>query len=440
SSPRVPRWKNPSPALSTPGRLSSGCRPPVVVPPVPLALMLRGDGRGAADLAASRLATMGTGDRGLYPCRRDLGFSEGPSEEARKGPRAREEEDPQRSLCRFQLRHHESREREQTDSIPKQGLILGCRRTPSFAPPPSPEHKDANIYSECDGDPELTHINQPRFAMSCVPVAEVDVIEACANCGKQGSDTVKLKNCTACRLVKYCGVDCQRAHRKQHKKACKQRAAELKDEQLYGQGHERMEGDFCPICSLPIPLPMYHHSGFNVCCMKLICYGCNMASQTRGMHDCPFCRTPYPDNDADVRAMIQKRVSKKDPEGINFLAQKYYYGDLGLQKDMQKAVKLYADAAELGSIEALYDLGNSYYFGNGVEQDEKKAVQFWSKAAMQGHVLARNHLGCYEMEKRNNDRGVRHFLISAKMGLKESVENIKRALGGGQATKEQFTD
>ena len=28
------------------------------------------------------------------------------------------------------------------------------------------------------------------------------------------------------------------------KKACKQRAAELKDEQLYCQGHERPEGDF----------------------------------------------------------------------------------------------------------------------------------------------------------------------------------------------------
>ena len=79
--------------------------------------------------------------------------------------------------------------------------------------------------------------------------ADVEGEETCANCGKHGSNTVKLKSCTACRLVKYCGVDCQKAHRKQHKKACKQRAAELKDEQLYSQGHERPEGDFCPICA-----------------------------------------------------------------------------------------------------------------------------------------------------------------------------------------------
>ena len=57
--------------------------------------------------------------------------------------------------------------------------------------------------------------------------AVVSTEDVCANCGKQGSDT-KLKDCTACRLVKYCGVECQKAHRKQHKKTCKKRAAELK--------------------------------------------------------------------------------------------------------------------------------------------------------------------------------------------------------------------
>ena len=75
-------------------------------------------------------------------------------------------------------------------------------------------------------------------------------MECCANCGAESSDAVKLKNCTACRLVKYCGVDCQRAHRRQHKGVCKKRMAELKDERLYGLGHERPEDDFCPICTL----------------------------------------------------------------------------------------------------------------------------------------------------------------------------------------------
>ena len=71
---------------------------------------------------------------------------------------------------------------------------------------------------------------------SCIAVGD-DSIDVCANCGIDSScsegGTLKLKNCNACRLVMYCGVDCQKAHRKQHKKACKHRAAEIKDEQLY---------------------------------------------------------------------------------------------------------------------------------------------------------------------------------------------------------------
>ncbi|EJK76179.1 hypothetical protein THAOC_02075, partial [Thalassiosira oceanica] len=275
--------------------------------------------------------------------------------------------------------------------------------------------------------------------MSCVPVAD-DGDEICANCGKQGSDAVKLKDCMACRLVKYCGVDCQKAHRKQHKKVCKRRATELKDEQLYSQGHERPEGDFCPICTLPIPLPMEEHSGFNVCCMKRICGGCNLAAQKRGMHDCAFCRAPLPENDADSMAMVQARVRKNDAEAINYLGEKYCHGHLGLQKDVRKGVELYTEAAELGSIQALFNLGAAYYFGNGVEKNTAKVVELYEKAAMHGHVESRCNLGCSEGQKQEHDRAVRHFMISAKMGDKASLDNIKRAFKAGVATKELYTE
>ena len=230
--------------------------------------------------------------------------------------------------------------------------------------------------------------------MSCV--RPVDDAEACcANCGKRGGDTVQLKNCTACRLVKYCGVTCQKAHRKQHKGACKQRVAELKDEQLYSQGHERPEVDCCPICTQLIPLPMEQHSWFNECCMIKICEGCVMAAHKRGMFDCPFCRAPNPSNEADMLAMIEARVKRKDPAAIYHLGGKYWRGELGLQKDMRKAVELWIEATELGSIEALFNLGNAHYHGDGVQEDKAMGIQFWEKAAMQGHALARHNLGSH---------------------------------------------
>ena len=218
----------------------------------------------------------------------------------------------------------------------------------------------------------------------------------------------------------------------------KKRAAESKDEQLYGQGHKRPESDFCPICTLPIPLRMNNHAVVAVCCMKSICHGCNIAAQKRGMSNCAFCRTPIPANDADRLAMVMLRVEKKDPAAIRHLGQIYFFGELGMQKDMRKAVELYTEATELGSIEALFNLGNAYELGEGVGKDKAKAVHLLAKAAMQGHVESRHKLGFLEADEGNYDRAVRHFLISAKMGLNESVENIKRIFMGGQATKEQY--
>ncbi|EJK74510.1 hypothetical protein THAOC_03807, partial [Thalassiosira oceanica] len=288
-----------------------------------------------------------------------------------------------------------------------------------------------------DGEEDSTH-NE-----GAVEEAEEDAcIETCANCGKPESDTVTLKKCNACRLVKYCSVDCQKAHRKQHKKACKQRAEELKDEELFSRGHERPEGDFCPICTLPIPLPMDDHSLLSLCCMERTCHGCAFAAKERGMSNCPFCRTPYPDpdnSDADTLAMVQARVLKKDPVAIHSLGKVYWHGVHGLQKDMRKAVELWTEAAELGSIEALFSLGVLYDRGEGgVEQDMAKAVGFYAKAAIQGHVESRYNLGGCEGQMGNYDRALRHYLISAKMGMKDSVEAIKPMFMDGIATKEQY--
>ena len=49
-------------------------------------------------------------------------------------------------------------------------------------------------------------------------------------------------------------------------------------------------------------------------------------------------------------------------------------------------------------------------------------------------------MGGFEYNSGSDDRAVRHFLISAKMGLKNSLENIKMAFMGGGATKEQYTE
>eukprot|EP00985_Skeletonema_marinoi_P019891 scaffold11569_cov180-Skeletonema_marinoi.AAC.1 len=61
----------------------------------------------------------------------------------------------------------------------------------------------------------------------------------CAVCGTEEVDDIKLRKCTACYLVRYCSVKCQKEHRRQHKMECKKRAAELRDEILFRQPYKQ---------------------------------------------------------------------------------------------------------------------------------------------------------------------------------------------------------
>ena len=72
-------------------------------------------------------------------------------------------------------------------------------------------------------------------------------MSTCANCGKGEEDGIKLKTCNACKMVKYCNSSCQRAHRPDHKKECKKRAAELHEKALLQQPPTD-EAPCCWIC------------------------------------------------------------------------------------------------------------------------------------------------------------------------------------------------
>eukprot|EP00985_Skeletonema_marinoi_P027746 scaffold23282_cov106-Skeletonema_marinoi.AAC.1 len=124
--------------------------------------------------------------------------------------------------------------------------------------------------------------------------------EICASCGIPACDDITLKLCTACKSVRYCGIECQRKHRSQHKRACKKRAAELRDEILFRQPEGTHFGD-CPICFIPISTGTDEDGNMNTaahypCCSKMICNGCIYESALQNTGEkCPFCRTPFPE-------------------------------------------------------------------------------------------------------------------------------------------------
>ena len=155
---------------------------------------------------------------------------------------------------------------------------------------------------------------------------------------------------------------------------------------------------------------------------------------------CPFCRTPYTHDDASALAMVQRRVDKGDAEAMKNLGAKYYYGSLGLAKDVPRAIELWKEAAELGSIGAHFELARSYYTGDGVEEDTPRGIHHLQQTAMKGHVESRHRLGVVEFEEENYELAVQHYMISAKMGFERSINEIKKLFVMGHATKAHYAE
>ena len=179
----------------------------------------------------------------------------------------------------------------------------------------------------------------------------------------------------------------------------------------------------------------------SVCCMKRVCNGCTLAIHKEGIYGkCPFCRTRYTNESTTILGMLRKRVDSGNPEAIKQLGEYYYHGDHGLTKDVHRAIELWTKAAELGSLDARFQLGYVYYSGDGVEVDKPRAIRHWEQAAMKGHGLSRNSLGADEYNNGNCELALQHWMISANMGDEVSLNNIKVIFKEGQATKAQYAE
>ncbi|EJK61266.1 hypothetical protein THAOC_18282 [Thalassiosira oceanica] len=193
------------------------------------------------------------------------------------------------------------------------------------------------------------------------------------------------------------------------------------EEELMSSGHKLPEGHTCPLCCLPIALPAGEHSK-----LKHVCVLQNAHSGQA--------------SDAARLALVRKRVDTRDPVATEFLASTYYHGNDGLRQDISRAIVLWSEAALLGDLNAHFNLGRMYFCGEGVEKDEARGIRHWQHAAIQGHPESRCLLGHFEDKSGNHELAVQHLLISAKMGLQKSLNEIKGMFMKGHATKAQYAE
>ena len=285
----------------------------------------------------------------------------------------------------------------------------------------------------------------------------------CAECGKEeGGVSLSLKTCKSCNLVKYCNANCQRNHWPKHKKLCKQRAAELRDEALFKDPPAKED---CPICFLPMPIelmccislppatiysvPIHYFASANEahidletdmyypCCGKCICKGCVYTfcnSEQNGK--CPFCTADQDGKTGEENVEdTMKRAEANDPVSMSILARKYYNGVLGVvQQDRTKAIELFTRSSELGYSDAHYNLAVYYYEGG----DKKKAKFHNEAAAMAGHEVARNWLACFEFQSGNIERAIKHWTIAASAGHYSAMFNLQVEFMKGAVSRESI--
>ncbi len=255
----------------------------------------------------------------------------------------------------------------------------------------------------------------------------------CAGCGVKEDDDIKLKDCSACYLVRYCGVDCQRKHRPHHKQECKKRAAELHDELLFKQPESSHLGD-CPICFLPLPIDE-RKLIVSTCCYKTICKGCQRACEAEESLEerCSFCRQRIPSTDEETLRNTLKRVEMNDPVAMReYGLERYHKGD------HIAAFDLWTKAAGLGEADAHFHLSIMYHRGDGVKKDKKKRIYHLEQAAIAGHPGARHNLGCIEGNDGKIDRAVKHWIIGANLGDDRSLDKLKYCYNKGDVSKEDF--
>jgi len=284
------------------------------------------------------------------------------------------------------------------------------------------------------------------------------MMNGCAECGEEGG--VSLKTCKACMLVRYCNAACQKKHWATHKKACKQRVAELRDEALFKDPPPKED---CQICFLPMPIrliccislppatissvPIYDFAEANEelatkgtaeyypCCGKCICGGCIHSFRESGNTErCAFCNADCGKSVEEEVEEVMKRVEANDAASIYLLALCYLHGREGFQQDHAKSTELYTRAADLGYSKAHSNLGVFYY----KEGDLKKAKFHNEAAAMAGHDGARYNLGMDEAESGNMERAVKHWTIAASAGHYKAMFQLKIGFEIGLVSRESI--
>ena len=107
----------------------------------------------------------------------------------------------------------------------------------------------------------------------------------------------------------------------------------------------------------------------------------------------PCAQAQQSDAQTNQLALLRAQAEKGDAQAQSKLADAYFLGSLGLEKNAMECVKWLRKAAAQDFANAQLNLGNCYLKGQGVEKDVTEAMKWYRKAAEQNVPEAQYNLG-----------------------------------------------
>lgn len=123
----------------------------------------------------------------------------------------------------------------------------------------------------------------------------------------------------------------------------------------------------------------------------------------------------------EAREWLIKAAKQNHPRAQHSLGILHEFGEAGIQRDVDAAVRCYQRGVELGDPDSMRSLATCYHNGSGVPKDMVRATELYRQAADKGHQVAQVILATLHLEgvslPRDPERAFQLARTAAEGGL-----------------------
>ena len=133
---------------------------------------------------------------------------------------------------------------------------------------------------------------------------------------------------------------------------------------------------------------------------------------------------------------LKKAADLNYPDAFNMIGERYYFGNKGVEENLEEAVKFFKKAADLGNTDAMFHLGDCYMHGKGVKQNEAEALKWFIKRHDGDEAEGMAHLAyMYNWDSNNYTKSFEWYSKAAELGNLNAIYSLGCAYEEGEGVE-----